>query len=136
MAFCVENASNNRYLTVEKWSGREIANFNYSDPRNDWWAYLTQNDIEVRDAIPLETRPFMNIQSATTHTYKGINASGVFSDYDYAMVLRPDPLLYVDSTRANADQLFGFPRVVVLDNATKSGSNLEISTYLSSSSNY
>lgn len=134
MAFCVENASNNRYLTVEKWSGREIPNFNYSDSRNDWWAYLTQNDIEVRDAIPVETRPFMNAKSATAHTYKGINASGVFVDYDYAMVLRPDPRLYVDSTRANADQLFGFPRVVVLDNATKSGSNLEISTYLSSSS--
>lgn len=134
MAFCTENASNNRYLTVEKWSGREIDNFNYSDPTNDWWAYLTQNDLERRDAIPVETRTFMNSDNGTAHTYKGINASGVFEDYDFVMVLRPEPLLYTDSARANADQLFGFPRVVVLDNATKSGSNLEISTYLSSAS--
>jgi hypothetical protein len=134
MAFCTENASNNRFLTVEKWSGREITNFNYSDPTNDWWAYLTQNDLEVRDAIPVETRPFMNSDNAISHTYKGINASGVFVDYDFVMVLRQDTKLYTDSSRANADELFGFPRVVVLDNATKSGSNDEISTYLSSAS--
>jgi len=132
MAFCTENASNNRFLTVEKWSGREITNFNYSDPSNDWWAYLTQNNLERRDAIPVETRPFMNSDNDTAHTYKGINASGVFEDYDFVMVLRPEPRLYTDSARANADEIFGFPRVVVLDNATKSGSNLEISTYLSS----
>jgi len=134
MAFCTQNASNNRFLTVDKWSGREITNFNYSSPENDWWAYLTQNDLERREAIPVETRPFMNSDNAITHTYKGINASGVMADYDYVMILRPEPRLYTDSARAKADELFGFPRVVVLDNATKSGSNLEISTYLSSAS--
>lgn len=132
MAFCTQNASNNRYLTVDKWGGREIANFQYSNPKNDWWAYLTQNDLEVRDAIPVETRPFLNIQSATTHTYKGINASGVMENYDYVMILREDTNLYKDTSRANADNLLGFSRVVVLDNATKSGSNLEISTFISS----
>lgn len=134
MAFCTQNASNNRFLTVEKWSGREISNFNYSSPDNDWWAYLTQNDLERRDAIPVETRPFMNSDGDTEHTYKGISASGVMKDYDYVMVLREDTKLYKDSSRANADELFGFPRVVVLDNATKSGSNEEISTYISSAS--
>ena len=132
MAFCTQNASNNRYLTVDKWGGRDIANFQYSNPKNDWWAYLTQNDLEVRDAIPLETRPYLDIQSATTHTYKGIIASGVMENYDYVMILREDTNLYKDTSRANADNLLGFSKVVVLDNATKSGSNLEISTYISS----
>jgi hypothetical protein len=131
MCFCAPNSTNSNYLKIDKWSGREIVNFNYSDPTNDWWAYLTQNDLERRDAIPVETRPFLNSATATTHTYKGINASGVFEDYDFVMILREDTNLYKDSSRANADTLFGFPRVVVLDNATKSGTNLEVSTYIS-----
>lgn len=132
MAFCTQNASNNRYLTIDKWGGREIANFSYSNPKNDWWAYLSQNDLEVRDGLQVETRPYLDIQSDTTHTYKGINASGVMENYDYVMILREDTNLYRDTSRANADNLLGFSRVVVLDNATKSGSNLEISTYVSS----
>ena len=131
MCFCAPNSGNNNYLKIDKWSGRDIVNFNYSDPSNDWWAYLTQNDLERRDAIPVETRPFLNSATATTHTYKGINASGVFENYDFVMILREDTNLYKDSSRANADTLFGFPRVVVLDNATKSGTNLEVSTYIS-----
>lgn len=132
MAFCTQNASNNRFLTVDKWGGRQISNFSYSNPRNDWWSYLVQNDLEVRDAIPVETRPFLDSNSATTHTYKGLNASGVMEDYDYVMVLREDINLYTGTARANADNLLGFSRVVVLDNATKSGSNLEVSTFISS----
>jgi hypothetical protein len=131
MLFCAPNSGNNNYLKIDKWSGRDIVNFNYSDPSNDWWAYLTQNDLERRDAIPVETRPFLDSATATTHTYKGVNASGVFVDYNFVMILRQDTNLYKDSSRANADTLFGFPRVVVLDNATKSGTNLEVSTYIS-----
>lgn len=132
MAFCTQNASNNRFLTVDKWGGRQISNFSYAKPRNDWWAYLVQNDLEIRDAIPVETRPFLDSNSATTHTYKGLNASGVMEGYDYVMVLREDTNLYTGTARANADNLLGFSRVVVLDNATKSGSNLEVSTFISS----
>jgi len=133
MAFCVNNASNNSYLTIDKWSGRQITGFSYANAKNDWWAYTVQNDLERKLAIPVETRDFLDMDSATPHTYKGVNASGVFEDYDYAMVLRPSTS-YKDSGRANADNLFGFNGVVVLDNATKSGSNNEISTYISSQS--
>lgn len=133
MAFCTNNASNNSFLTIDKWSGREITGFSYANAGNDWWAYTVQNDLERKLAIPVETRPFLDMSTDTAHTYKGVNASGVFVDYDYAMVLRPSNL-YTDSGRANADTLFGFNEVVVLDNATKSGSNNEISTYISSQS--
>ena len=133
MAFCTQNASNNRKLKINKWSGREITDFKYSHPENDWWAYLSQNDLEMRDALPVETRDFMDKNTGTTHTYRGINASGVMAGYDYVAVLRPDPTLYTDSTRANADHILGFPRVSVLSEATKSGTNLEISKYTSSS---
>lgn len=134
--FLTPNGANNSVLTIEKWSGRQITNFTYNDSNNDYYARAVKIDKETQLINPIETRPFLN-NSFTQDppiqpTYKGVNASGVM-EYDYVVVLRPDSVLYTNTLNANADRLLGFERVVVLDNASKSGSNLETSEFTSSS---
>lgn len=133
--FVTPNASNNSLLTIEKWGGREITGFEYAKASNDWYSYAVQNDKEDQIVDPIETRPIFDLVGGTDPlvqpTYKGTNASGVFQDYDYVVVLRPDNDLYTNTQNANSDMTLGFDRVVRLENASKSGSNLEISEYSS-----
>jgi len=130
LAFCTNNASNNSYLTIEKWGGRVINSFTYNNPDNDWYAYLANFGLlpTIRE---LENREIFNYASATVPDYEGINASGVPENYEFVMVLKSDTQLYTGTERANIARYFGFENVVRLDSSDKSGSNLEIQSYKS-----
>lgn len=134
-AMLTQNASNNRKLKIELWGGRPIPNFTYSNANNDWYAYISQNGLQSQYEYNVETVPRLDTNAKqatiTQPIYKGLNASGYFEDYDYVMILKPDYELYQGTELANIGKLMGFPNVVVLDNASKSGSNLEISEYIS-----
>jgi hypothetical protein len=94
--------------TIDKWSGREISNFTYNNPNNDWWAYLHSiNQQEIIGKV-VDTRKYNQVNNASQHDYKGINASGTFEDYEYILVLKEDKDLYVPSLRANADFFLGY----------------------------
>jgi hypothetical protein len=133
-AFIANNASNNRSLTIEKWTGRTITGFTYAHPSNDWWGRLSSYDLMEEEAYPLETRPPLDTSSAQSPlvqpTYGSVSASDVLTGMDFIMVLRPNAS-YTDTSYANADTLLGFSGVSVLENASKSGSNSEISEYTS-----
>tara|TARA_R110000822_G_scaffold175722_2_gene315384 strand:- start:1084 stop:2925 length:1842 start_codon:yes stop_codon:yes gene_type:complete len=131
IAFQTNNASNNSYLTVEKWGGRVIPNFLYNNSNNDWWAYIVNNNLQNELGVEVETKPFMDYgASGVAHTYKGISASGTI-EYDFSMILREDTTLYTGTQRANADNLFGFDRMTRLTNASVTGTRDEIQTYKS-----
>tara|TARA_R110000772_G_scaffold47097_2_gene107805 strand:+ start:5098 stop:6978 length:1881 start_codon:yes stop_codon:yes gene_type:complete len=133
-AFIANNASNNRSLTVQKWTGRTISGFTYAHPSNDWWGRLSSYDLMEEEAYPLETRPPLDTSSAQSPlvqpTYGSVSGSDVLTGQEFIMVLRPNAS-YTDTSYANADTLLGFNGVSVLENASKSGSNSEISKYTS-----
>ena len=133
-AYIANNASNNRSLTIAKWVGRTISGFTYASPSNDWWGRIASYDLMEELSAPLETRPALDLSSAQSPlvqpTYGSVNASDVINDMDFIMVLRPNAS-YTDTTYANADTILGFTGVNVLENASKSGSNSEISEYTS-----
>ncbi len=135
-AFCGQNASNNRFLTIEKWGGRQITGLTYNNPANDWWSYLVQNNLQDQYGREFEEKPMYNMSDAqdplVQPTYKGITTN-VAEDYDHVVVLRPDDTLYTESELANSDKLLGFDGTITLTNASKSGSNNKISEYTSSS---
>ena len=134
VCFIQQNASNNSSLKIDKWLGRTITNFTYASPKNDWWGYINAYDLGQTLARPVESRPMFDISSAqdpiVQPTYLGRNASDWFTDNDFSVVLRPNAS-YTDSGLANADRLLGFDGVNLLENASKSGSNSEISSYTS-----
>jgi hypothetical protein len=132
-AFLRPNVANDVYLTINTWGGRDITNFVYSGENNDWWANMVLNNLtsqlgfEVESTPALDTRP---LQSPLVQpTYKGINASGMPEDYDFVLVVQPDNVLYTGTELANAHRLLGFNNMIVVDNASKSGTNLEISEF-------
>lgn len=94
--------------TIDKWGGRVISNFTYNNPDNDWWAYLHSTNQQSTIGKVVDTRKYNQLNNASQHTYKGINASGTFEDYEYILVLKEDPDLYVPSLRANADFFLGY----------------------------
>lgn len=102
-----------RFLTVEKWSGRQISMI-YG--KTDWWGYLSANDLEIQYGKQVDTRPFLDYGvPATTHTYKGINASGTPDGYSFVMVVLPDGTDYLETEDANADLVMGFEGQNVID---------------------
>ncbi len=101
-----------RFLTVEKWSGRQIS-MEYG--KTDWWGYLASNDLEIQYGLEVDTRPFNNFGEATAHTYKGLNASGLPEDYSFVMVVLPDGTDYLETEDANADLIMGFEGKNVVD---------------------
>lgn len=133
-AFITPNGSNNSLLTIEKWGGRQITGFEYNNGNNDLYVDSYKKGL-LQTITPIERRSFLDVAgdpvAIVQPTYKGTNASGVFQDYDYVVVLRPDNDLYTNTQNANADMTLGFDRVVRLENASKSGANLEISEYSS-----
>ena len=136
-AFLRPNVPNDVYLTINTWGGRDITNFLYSSENNDWWANMVLNNLSSQLGYEVESAPALDLTSTQSPlvqpVYKGINASGVPTDYDFVLVLQPDSTLYTGTELANAHRLLGYPNVVVLDNASKSGSNLEISEFESQS---
>ena len=115
LAFINNNrqASEDRYLTLEKYGGRDIG-MEYGE--TDWWGYLSNNDLEKKYARPVDTRPYNDRLSGTTHTYLGINGSGFLDKYNAVMVVDKDPNdWYVDTSDANATELLGFVGRDVLD---------------------
>jgi len=115
LAFINNNrqASEDRYLTLEKYGGRDIG-MEYG--KTDWWGYLSNNDLEKKYARPVDTRPYNDRLGGTTHTYLGINGSGFLDKYNAVMVVDKDPNdWYVDTSDANATELLGFVGRDVLD---------------------
>jgi len=94
--------------TIDKWGGRDISNFTYNNPNNDWWAYLHSTNQQSTLGKVVDTRKYNQVNNASQHDYKGINASGTFEDYEYILVVKEDPDLYVPSLRANADFFLGY----------------------------
>lgn len=114
LAFINNNrqGASDRYLTIEKYGGRDIG---MKFGETDWWGYLSANDLERKYALPVDTRPYNDRLGATTHTYKGVNASG-FLDYNAVMIVSQDPNdYYEDTSDANATTLLGFEGRDVLD---------------------
>ena len=104
---------NNRSLVIEKFGGRAIG-MRYGV--DDWWGYLSANDLEVKYGQEVDTRLYNNKGEASeTHTYKGLNAQG-FLDYDFVMIVDKDPNdRYKDTEDARATSILGFEGKSVLD---------------------
>jgi hypothetical protein len=112
--------SNTKSLVIEKFSGRDIG-MRYGV--DDWWGYLSANDLEVLYGLEVDTRLYNNKGDAgETHTYKGLNASG-FLDYDFVMIVDKDPNDYYKKTQdARATAILGFDSKSVLDTYDASNS--------------
>ena len=102
-------------ITIDKWGGRVINNFQYGHPANDWWGYLGANDLIRRLGREVDTRLYNQFDSssigATLHDYKGLDGDGLLEDYRYVMIMKPNPVLFPNTDRALSDELFGFPNV-------------------------
>lgn len=113
--------------TIDKWGGREISNFTYNNPNNDWWSYLHSiNQQEVLGAV-VDTREFNDFSAgglAKSHSYKGINASGTFEDYEYILVVKEDKDLYKPSQRAKADAFLGYDDQSVVEKTSINASSI------------
>tara|TARA_R100000951_G_scaffold69217_1_gene58300 strand:- start:14065 stop:15861 length:1797 start_codon:yes stop_codon:yes gene_type:complete len=112
LAYIQSNAST-KYLTIDKFGGRDIG-MTYG--LSDWWGYLSRNDLEVKYGQEVDTRIYNDKgNTAETHTYKGLNASG-FLDYDFVMIVDRDPNdRYKDTQDARASSILGFNTKSVLD---------------------
>ena len=115
------------FLTIDKWGGREITDFTYNNPKNDWWAYLHSiNSQEVLGKV-VDTRQynqFDSVNNASAHDYKGINASGAFEDYEYILVVREDTELYKPTQRAKADLFLGYDNQVIVEKTSINASSI------------
>lgn len=117
-----------RNLAIEQFSGRNIG-MTYGI--TDWWGYLARNDLEVLYGKEVDVRPYNDAGTATTLTYKGINASGYLDGYSHVILPLPDSGTapsYGDTRRANADSILGFKTLNVVDTydtATVSGGIFE-----------
>jgi hypothetical protein len=112
--------SNSKSLVIEKFSGRDIG-MRYGV--DDWWGYLSANDLEIQYGFEVDTRLYNDKGNAgETHTYKGVNASG-FLDYDFVMIVDKDPNDYYKKTQdARATAILGFDSKSVLDTYDASNS--------------
>jgi hypothetical protein len=104
---------NNKSLAIEKFSGRAVG-MTYG--KSDWWGYLSAKDLDNKYGLEVDTRLYNNMgDTAETHTYKGLNASG-FLDYDFVMIVDTDPDdRYKDTKDARASSILGFGGKSVLD---------------------
>lgn len=113
--------------TIDKWSGREITNFTYNNPKNDWWAYLHSINAQETLGKVVDTRQYNQFDSTNggiVHDYKGINASGTFEDYEYILVVREDTQLYKPTQRAKADIFLGYDNQVIVEKTSINGSSV------------
>tara|TARA_R110000772_G_scaffold135148_2_gene243783 strand:- start:1729 stop:3582 length:1854 start_codon:yes stop_codon:yes gene_type:complete len=119
------------YITIDKWGGRSITNFTYASPANDWWAYLNSVNLQRDIGRTVDTRiynKFDSVSITTNHTFKGINASGTFEDYEYILVVKPDPALYTPSDRALASLFLGYDNQVSVSKTSINASSVSLFT--------
>jgi hypothetical protein len=115
------------FITIDKWSGRQITNFTYAAPANDWWAYVNSVNLEHTLGDKVDTRIYNQFDSVginTQHDFKGINASGTFEDYEYILVVKPDTDFYSPSDRAKASVFLGFENQSVVKNTSINASSV------------
>jgi len=118
-------AGNQGVATIDKWSGREITNFTYNNPNNDWWAYLYSINAQYTLGKTVDTRVYNQFDATgggVNHDYKGINGSGAFEDYEYILVVTEDTELYTPTQRANADLFLGYDNQSVVEKTSVSAS--------------
>tara|TARA_R110000803_G_scaffold140861_2_gene207393 strand:+ start:1589 stop:3433 length:1845 start_codon:yes stop_codon:yes gene_type:complete len=115
------------FVTIDKWSGRQITNFKYADPANDWWAYLLSVNLWPSIGKEVDTRIYNQFDTGSInieHDFKGINASGTFEDYEYIMVVKPDTDFYPPSDRAEASVFLGYDNQSVVQKTSINGSSV------------
>ena len=119
MAFISSNKGGSpvadRYLTVEKFSGRVIDGMTYG--KTDWWGRLEELDYTRKYGLQVDTRPYNDAGTALTHTYQGIDIGGFPFQYDFVLVIKPDEVLYKETEQASASVMLGFPNIPVLYSA-------------------
>lgn len=110
-----QTSSQDRYLTIDSYRGRNVG-MKYGT--TDWWGYLSANDLEVQYGKEVDTRPYNDMGTATTHTYKGISG-GFMEDYDVVMIVEKDDTnKYPETDDANSSLLLGFEGKSVVDTYT------------------
>lgn len=107
--------------------------FTYTDPNQDWWSYLTLNNIDQSDGLLVDNRFYNNMLNATLYPCKGINASSQLNEYDPVLIVSPNTTLYTDTSLATADSIFGFPNQSILDAPTADPATGLIKTFTSAS---
>ena len=120
------------YVTIDKWGGRNITGFTYSSPSNDWWSYLASVDLQKTLGKVVDTRQynqFDGVNIGTAHTFKGINASATFEDYEYILAVQEDTDLYVPSDRAKASLFLGYNGQTIVEKTSINASS--VVTFLS-----
>tara|TARA_R110001599_G_scaffold156247_1_gene342085 strand:- start:97 stop:1062 length:966 start_codon:yes stop_codon:yes gene_type:complete len=96
-------------ITIDSWAGREISGFNYGSPLNDWWAYLASVNLQQTLGKAVDTREYNQFDAvgiAKEHAFKGINASGLFEDYVYRLIVAE--AVDFESAKANAALFLGY----------------------------
>jgi len=96
-------------ITIDSWAGREISGFNYGSPLNDWWGYLASVNLQQTLGKAIDTREYNQFDAATIgtdHSFKGINASGLFEDYVYKLIVAES--VDFESAKANAALFLGY----------------------------
>ena len=106
--------------------------FSYTDPKKDWWSYLTLNNIDFSDGLVVDTRIYNDMSSPTLYTCLGINASSQLESYSPVLIVNPDLTLYTPTPLANLANLFGFDSQTILDAPTADATGL-IKTFTSAS---
>ena len=106
-----------RYLTVEKFGGREITGMKYGI--TDWWGQLESKGLTRQFGEQVDMRPYNDAADlATAHGYLGIDAvTGFIDKYEFVLVIKPDEVLYKETQQASASVMLGFPNIPVLYSA-------------------
>lgn len=124
--------STQAFMTIDKWSGRTISNFGYDRPANDWWSYLNSVNLQETLGKQMDTREYNRFDAtavAVAHTYKGINASGAFEDYEYSLIV--DDTVDFYSERANAAEFLGYSGQSVVEKSSISTDSPPVVKFLS-----
>jgi len=119
-------------ITIDKWGGRTISNFEYDRPANDWWSYLNSVNLQETLGLQIDTREFNRFDAtagAVEHIYKGINASGAFEDYEYSLIVDDTVDFYSD--RANAAVFLGYTGQTVVEKSAISTASPPVVSFVS-----
>ena len=102
-------AGSQPFITIDSWAGREISGFNYGSPLNDWWGYLASVNLQQTLGKAIDTREYNQfdaVKISVDHEFKGINASGLFEDYVYRLIVAEG--VDFESANANAAVFLGY----------------------------
>lgn len=127
-----KQAGSQPFITIDKWGGRTISNFEYDRPDNDWWSYLNSVNLQETLGLQVDTREFNRFDAtagAVEHNYKGINASGAFEDYEYSLIVDDTVDFYSD--RANAAVFLGYTGQSVVEKSAISTASPPVVSFVS-----